>query len=60
MPNKKATTKEKVAPQPLEEMEVDEKAVDPEGILGDKDPEDDDEAALDDEEIDPFGDKWEQ
>ena len=62
MPKKKIeATKEKPAPvvRPLDDVE-EEKVIDPDGILGDDTAEEDDELTLDDDEVDPFGDKYEQ
>ncbi len=62
MPKKKIeTVKEKPAPvaKPMDDLD-EEKMIDPDGILGDEIVEDDDEMSLDDDEVDPFGDKYEQ
>lgn len=50
---------------PVEIPEDDDKAVDPDLLeeddpLADEDPNSEESTGLDDEEIDPFGDKWEQ
>ena len=61
MPKKKIEIKEKVTPvaKPVDDLD-EEKMIDPDGILGDETVEDDDEMSLDDDEVDPFGDKYEQ
>ena len=62
MPKKKnEVVKEKVAAvaKPIEDLD-EEKMIDPDGILGDETAEDDEEMTMDDDEVDPFGDKWEQ
>lgn len=52
--------------KPLEEekiieIDIEEKIIDPEIIIGEETSEDeDDDAGLDEEEIDPFKDKWEE
>lgn len=63
----KSTEKKVSAPAPIEEekiieIDLEDKLVDPELIPGEDsldDPEDE-EALLDDEEVDPFKDKWEE
>ncbi len=62
MPKKKIElVKEKITPAPKIVEDIDEeKMIDPDGILGDDAPEDDEEMTMDDDEVDPFGDKWEQ
>ena len=56
--------KAKIAIPVIEDVD-DEKAIDPDGILGDDTVADpvtgeEDEEGLDDEEVDPFKDKWEE
>jgi hypothetical protein len=54
----------KTKDRPIEIPEDDEKVVDPDAVVEDEATTDDDpageDAGLDVEEIDPFGDKWEQ
>jgi hypothetical protein len=62
MPKKKIeTTKENLTPiaKPIEDVE-EEKMIDPEGILGEGAAEEDEELTMDDDEVDPFGDKYEE
>lgn len=64
---KKIKNEDELVKKPVA-LDDEEKVIDPEGILGDElipgevitDDEDEDGVALDDEEVDPFKDKWEE
>ncbi len=64
MPKAKKIEKKPVAPKEEEkiiEIDTEEKEVDPELIPGEEtDEELEDDAILDDDEVDPFKDKWEE
>ncbi len=64
MPHTKTTqksTKSVIDDRKILEIDPEEKEVDPELIPGEEvEDELEDEAALDDEEVNPFGDKWEE
>ena len=62
MPKKKIElVKEKITPAPKIVDDIDEeKMIDPDGILGEETADEDEELSLDDDEVDPFGDKYEQ
>jgi hypothetical protein len=62
MPKKKIeAVKEKPVPlvKPFDDVE-EEKIIDPEGILGDENADEEEELTMDEDEVDPFGDKYEQ
>lgn len=62
MPKKKLDAvkeKDPIILKPIDDIDED-KVIDPEGILGEEVVDEEDEVTMDDDEVDPFGDKWEQ
>ncbi len=64
MPKQKTVTKKPSLPveeEKIREIDLEKKIVDPELAPGEEaEEEDEDDALLDDEEIDPFKDRWEE